>query len=130
MASSPQQDRPLRGRGSGGRPRRTDRRMRLFLQGADHQRRRFILVFGSVVLLVIAGVLTGGWYTKYYSPPRVKAAVVNDTRFNQGDLVKRVRMIQAAENYSPDTSLSMREILRVLFNPDIDVTAGPFNLGR
>lgn len=129
MSSSSQRGRPVRGGGSSGRPIRPDRRMRLFSIEENHRRRRFILIFGFAVFLAISGLLIGGWYTQYYSPPRVKAAVVNGTRFSQGDLVKRVRMIQATENYSQTTGLSMTEILKVLFNPDIDVMAGPFNLG-
>ncbi|MBM3924436.1 MAG: hypothetical protein FJ320_00375 [SAR202 cluster bacterium] len=76
----------------------------------------------------MAGVIIGGWYTKFYSPPRVQAAVVNDTIFTQGDLVKRVRMIQAAQGYE-SANIDVSTILRVLYNPEIDVSAGPFNLG-
>jgi hypothetical protein len=87
-----------------------------------------IIGFGIIVLLLVAGVIIGGWYTQFYSPPRVKAAVVNDTLFTQGDLVKRVRMIQAAQGYE-SANIDVSTILRVLYNPEIDASAGPFNLG-
>ena len=72
--------------------------------------------------------MTSAWYLNFYLPPRVEAAVVNETKFDQGDLVKRVRMIQAATGYS-ETNITLTDVLRILYNPDLDVSAGQFYLG-
>ena len=128
MASSQQGRRPSSGGRRGGNQEPTDRRIKLARQEGEPNRRRLVFIFGGLVLLVITGITVGLWYTQFYSPPRVKAAVINETRFSQGDLVKRVRMIQATQGYS-GTLVGLTEILRVLYNPDIDVSAGPFTLG-
>jgi hypothetical protein len=127
MASPQRPDQSRRSRGPR-RPDSVDRRIARSRKGWDPKQRRLILGFGLIVLLLVAGVIIGGWYTQFYSPPRVKAAVVNDTLFTQGDLVKRVRMIQAAQGYE-STNIDVSTILRVLYNPEIDASAGPFNLG-
>ncbi len=122
-----------RGRSNpGGRPGRdqepTDRRIKLARQSGGINRRRLAFIFGGFIILIIAGVTVGLWYTQFYAPPRVKAAVINDTQFSQGDLVSRVRMIQATQGYT-GANIGLTEILRVLYNPDLDITAGPFTLG-
>ena len=128
MSSSQQGRRPSSGGRRGGNQEPKDRRIRLARQEGELNRRRLGFIFGGLVLLVITGITVGLWYTQFYSPPRIKAAVINETRFSQGDLVKRVRMIQATQGYS-GTLVGLTEILRVLYNPDIDVSAGPFTLG-
>ena len=105
-----------------------DRRVRLSRMPMNRRRKRFLLIFISVFLLTICGIVTSAWYLNFYLPPRVQSAVVNETEFDQGDLVKRVRMIQAATGYS-ETNISLTDVLRILYNPDLDVSAGPFNLG-
>ncbi len=105
-----------------------DRRVRLSRLRMNPRRKRFLLIFIAVFLLTIGGIVTSAWYLNFYLPPRVEAAVVNETKFDQGDLVKRVRMIQAATGYS-ETNITLTDVLRILYNPDLDVSAGPFNLG-
>ncbi|SVB37379.1 uncharacterized protein METZ01_LOCUS190233, partial [marine metagenome] len=105
-----------------------DRRVRLSRMRMNPRRKRFLLIFISVFLLTIGGIVTSAWYLNFYLPPRVQSAVVNETEFDQGDLVKRVRMIQAATGYS-ETNITLTDVLRILYNPDLDVSAGPFNLG-
>ena len=128
MAFSQQGRRPTGGGRRGGSYEPTDRRIKRAREESQLNRKRLVFVFGGLVLLIIAGVTVGLWYTQFYSPPRVKAAVINDTRFSQGDLVKRVRMIQATQGYT-GALVGLTEILRVLYNPDLDVSAGPFTLG-
>ncbi len=128
MAFSQQRGRPTRGRGSDRTPQASDRRIKRVREEGQRSRKPLVFFFGAMVLLAIAGVTIGLWYTQFYSPPRVNAAFINDTRFNQGDVVKRVRMIQAAQGYTA-SSVSLTDILRVLYNPDLDVSAGPFRLG-
>ena len=128
MAFSRQGRRPTGGGRRGGSYEPTDRRIKRAREEGQLNRKRLVFVFSGLVLLVIAGVTVGLWYTQFYSPPRVKAAVINDTRFSQGDLVKRVRMIQATQGYT-GALVGLTDILRVLYNPDLDVSAGPFTLG-
>ena len=127
MAQSGPKRKPIEKSGRPYKP--TDRRIRLHQFEKENSRRRLILIFGATVLTIISGLIIFGWYVQYYSPPRVKAAVVNDIRFSQGDLVKRVRMIQAAQDYRGESGTGFTDILRVLYNNDIDVSLGPFNLG-
>ena len=112
----------------GGPSEADDRRIRRVRQQSSLAKNRLALAFLSIGLLVIAGVAVAYWYTQLYKPPRVEAAVVNDVRFNQGDLVKRVRMIQAGQGYT-GAFVDLTSILRVLYNPDIEITSGPFGLG-
>ena len=128
MAFFRRQGRPAGGGKSVGGDQPKDRRIKRLREEGQRRRSRLVLIFGGLILLVIAGVTISLWYTQFYAPPRVKAAIINDTRFSQGDLVKRVRMIQAAQGYTGST-VGLTEILRVLYNPDIDITAGPFTMG-
>ncbi len=57
----------------------------------------FVLV-GVVLLLIIGGIAGWGFYSEFVAPNRVLAARVGDTRYTQGDLVKRMRMLQAASS--------------------------------
>ena len=65
---------------------RTVRRKRLLI----------ILAVGGVLLLAVAGIAIYGFYDQFVEPNRVLAARVGDTRYTQGDLVKRLRMEQSA----------------------------------
>ncbi len=62
----------------------------------DRRRQRTVIIVGIAILLVIAGIVVYGFYDEFIGPPRVLAARVGDTRYTQGDLVKRMRMLQAA----------------------------------
>ena len=128
MASSQRGGRPPRTGRRGGPPESDDRRIRRVREQSSLAKKRVAFVFLGIGLLAIAGVAVAYWYTQLYKPPNVEAAVVNDTRFNQGDLVKRVRMIQAAQGYT-GAFVDLTSILRVLYNPDIEITSGPFTLG-
>ena len=112
----------------GGSSEPDDRRIRRVRQQSSRAKKLLAIIFLSVGLLVIAGVGVAYWYTQLYAPPRVEAAVVNETRFSQGDLVKRARMIQAQQGYT-GAFVDLTSILRILYNPDIEITSGPFGLG-
>ena len=128
MASPQRRSRSPRGGRRGGGQEADDRRIRRVRQQSSLAKRRLAIVFLAIGLLAIAGVSIAYWYTQLFSPPRVEAAVVNETRFSQGDLVKRVRMIQASQGYT-GAFVDLTSILRVLYNPDIEITSGPFTLG-
>ena len=86
-------DRRLRNR----RPQRADHRMQQTGDRTVRRRRLLIIItIGAVLLLAVAGIAIYGFYDKFIEPNRVLAARVGDTRYTQGDLVKRLRMEQAA----------------------------------
>jgi hypothetical protein len=71
-------------------------------------RRRLAIWIGVVFLLGIAAVVGYGFYDKYVAPTKVLAGRVGNTRYTQGDLVDRMRVLQA----------------------DARVEGQPFDLGR
>ena len=62
----------------------------------ERKRHRWRFIIGIFVLLTIGGIVGYGFYDKFVAPPQVLAARVGDTRYTQGDLVNRLRMLQAA----------------------------------
>jgi hypothetical protein len=58
-------------------------------------RRRLAIGIGAVFLLAIAAVVGFGYYDQFVAPTRVLAARVGNTRYTQGDLVDRMRVLQA-----------------------------------
>ena len=55
-----------------------------------------MITVGVVILLIVVGIVSFGYYIEFIAPPKVLAARVGDTRYTQGDLVKRTRMLQSA----------------------------------
>ena len=51
---------------------------------------------GIALLLAIVGIGAYGFYEKFIAPTQVLAARVGDTTYTQGDLVKRMRLLQAS----------------------------------
>ena len=62
----------------------------------DRQKQRLVIIAGFALLMIIGGIVGYGYYSEFVAPPRVLAARVGDTVYTQGDLVKRVRLLQAA----------------------------------
>ena len=58
-------------------------------------RRRLAIGIAVVFLLGIAAVVGFGYYDKFVAPTKVLAARVGKTRYSQGDLVDRMRVLQA-----------------------------------
>ena len=52
-------------------------------------------MFGLAIVLLIAGVASYGFYDKFVAPTTVLAARVGDQVYTQGDLVTRIRVLQA-----------------------------------
>ena len=126
MASPKQQSRPLQRRGPGRRSEVSDRRMLRTPGEQDRRRQRLFIFLGVIVIAAIIALPLTGWYIKFYKPPRVEAAVVGETRFTQGDLVKRARVLQAAD---PTNAAAVSSFLHILYNFDPELSLGPFNLG-
>ena len=91
--STPQpSDRRMRRQGA----HRGDRRMERPRGEGNRRRNRLIIAVGATVLLIVGGIIAYGVYDQFVAPFRVLAARVGDTHYTQGDLVKRLRMLQAA----------------------------------
>ena len=53
------------------------------------------IIVGVAILLIIGGIVGFGYYRVFVAPTQVLAARVGDTRYSQGDLVKRMRLLMA-----------------------------------
>ena len=87
----------------GGRQPPADRRMQPPKDPGSRLRQRLIILVGVAILAVIAGIAIYGYYREFIAPTRVLAARVGDTRYTQGDLVKRMRLLQAASEAAGQT---------------------------
>ena len=85
-------DRKMRGQ----RPRQPDRRMRPAPGKAERKKHRLLVVLGLSIFLMVGGIVAYGFYDEFVAPPKTVAARVGDTVYTQGDLVNRMRMLQAA----------------------------------
>ena len=89
-------------------------------QGAP--RRRLAIGIGVVFLLGIAAVIGFGYYDKFVAPTKVLAARVGNTRYTQGDLVDRMRVLQAdarAEGQPFDLGRTPFEVLDKLSEAEV-----------
>lgn len=59
---------------------------------------------GVVFVLMVVGVLAYGYYSSYIAPARAVAAYVGNTTITMGDVVKRMRALQAMGAYSDPQS--------------------------
>ena len=92
--------RPIDRRMRGGRRReRTDQRIERSRRQWEPGRKRMAFIVGAVIFFIVGGLAAYGFYDEFVAPPRVVAAKVGDTTYTQGDLVDRLRMLQAR---SPD----------------------------
>ena len=73
---------------------RVDRRMQTDPRSSEKNRMR--LAVGLILFLIIGAVAGYAYYDVFVKPTRVLAARVGDTKYTQGDLVKRLRLQQAA----------------------------------
>ena len=99
--------RPPQGRSSagagraGGRRRATarpgDRRMDRSRGVREARRQRLALALIIGIVLVVAGIVVYAYVANFIVPPRVQAAKVRDTVYTQGDLVKRLRLLQVTQ---------------------------------
>ena len=91
----------------GRRSQRSDRRMEP-PSGQVSKRKRNMAIFVGIALLgIIGGILGYGFYREFVAPTKVLAARVGDTKYTQGDLVKRLRLLQTmAENAGGRTDFS------------------------
>jgi len=84
-------DRRMRSR----RPQKADRRMERDHSPRQRRRRLTVIVIAVAVLALIGGIAGFGYYQEFVAPNNVLAARIGDTRYSQGDVVKRIRMLQA-----------------------------------
>ena len=77
------------------RPQKVDRRMERDNSPEERRRRRTVIIIGVVALALIGAIAGFGYYREFVAPNNVLAARIGDTRYSQGDVVKRIRMLQA-----------------------------------
>ena len=77
------------------RPQRVDGRMERDDSPRARRRQRTVIIIGVVALVLIGAIAGFGYYREFVAPNNVLAARVGDTRYSQGDVVKRIRMLQA-----------------------------------
>ena len=58
----------------------------------DRRQSRVGFGIGTILTLVVAGVVGFGYYQEFYKPPRVWAGSVRNVEFTMGDLVSRIRV--------------------------------------
>ncbi len=90
----------------------------------ERDRRRGYTSFGIGALLVavVVGIVSYGYYEEFYKPPRVWAGSVNNVEFDMGDLVARIRVLQGVNRYQGgevDLSTVPFEYLQNLINAEI-----------
>ena len=123
-STSGPRDRRMRQRAS----QRSDRRMQR-PKGPEEKRRRLVVILvGATLLMGIAAIAVYGWYDAYVAPPRVLAARVGDKKYTQGDLVKRMRMLQAesaAQGQSLDFGREPFNVLSSMAEAEIIRRAAP-----
>ena len=92
------------------------------MQRAERGPRRLAIWVGAVFLLAIAGVVAFGYYDRFIAPTRVMAARVGNVRYTQGDLVDRMRVLQAdarAEGQPFDLGRTPFEVLDKMSEAEI-----------
>ena len=77
------------------RRERRDHRIERTTNEGTRRRKKFTIGIGIVSLVVIGGLVGYGFYDAYIAPTKVLAARVDDKTYTQGDLVKRVRLMQS-----------------------------------
>ena len=97
-------------KGVGGIPPGRDRRMRRPSSPGDRRRLRIALILGGVIFLVVAGIASYGFYDKFVAPNQVLASRVGSVVYTQGDLVDRMRLIQAATEAVGGESLDFTRV--------------------
>lgn len=118
-----------RSRVRGRRIRQAEARRERTQTARDRQRQRLTWSIGTVLIMVIVGILAAGFYDKFYRPPRVWAGSVRDVEFNMGDLVQRIRVLQGFNRYTQggrvDLSVVPFEYLQGLLHAEILRQASP-----
>ena len=110
------------------KPQRADRRMEANRSPEQRRRRLIAILAGSVLVLAIAGVVAYGYYDTYVAPTKVLAARVGDKTYTQGDLVKRMRVLQAdfaAQGQSLDFGKEPFNVLASMADAEIIRRAAP-----
>ena len=77
---------------------------------------------GTILFLILFGVIAFGYYREFYNPPRVWAGRVNNVEFTMGDLVQRIRVLQGLNRYDGgrvDLSRVPFEYLEELINAEV-----------
>ena len=87
-----------------------DRRLERSRRVTEQKRQRLAIILGMGVIAIVAGIIAYGYYDNFVVPPGRLAAQVGDTKYSQGDLVKRIRLIRDTTG-SIDLSTAPIEVL-------------------
>lgn len=71
-----------------GKPKREITRRQLSRWQREEKRQRFILVLGIFIIVVVLGIMGGGWYINQYRPLHQTVIRVNDTKFDMNYYTK------------------------------------------
>lgn len=83
-----------------------------------------VWAIGAFLVLIIAGVVAGGYYQQFFRPPRVWAGSVRNVEFTMGDLVERIRVKQGLTG-RVDLSIDPFQYLQDQLNAEVLRQAAP-----
>jgi len=73
------------------KPERKVTRHQLSQWQRQKKRQRIILILGITIIVVVLGIMVGGWFTSYYQPLHQTAIRVNDTEFDMRYYIESLR---------------------------------------
>lgn len=94
----------------------------------DRRRQKIAIGVGAALIIVVLAIVGIGYYMEFHRPPRVLAGQVRDVRFNMGDLVDRIRVLQGVNRYQGgrvDLSTVPFEYLQDMIQAEILRQAAP-----
>jgi hypothetical protein len=94
----------------------------------ERRRQKIAIGIGIALVLVVLGIVGVGYFVEFFRPPRVLAGQVRDVRFNMGDLVDRIRVLQGVNRYQGgrvDLSTVPFEYLQDMIQAEILRQAAP-----
>ena len=113
-----------RRRARGRRARQEEARAESSRSTREKRHEKLAWGIGSGLLVLVIGIVVFGFYQEFYRPPRVWAGSVRDQEFKMGDLVERIRVLQALSG-QVDLSTVPFEYLRDLLNAEVLRQAAP-----
>jgi parvulin-like peptidyl-prolyl isomerase len=112
-----------RQRGRARRARQEETRSQNLRNEDERRKQRLAITLGAMLILIIFSIVGIGWYQEFYSPPRELAGEINNVRFEMGDLVDRIRVLQGYTRYNQggfvDLSIVPFEYLQDMLNSEI-----------
>ncbi|MDP3064272.1 MAG: SurA N-terminal domain-containing protein, partial [Chloroflexota bacterium] len=110
-------------------PRR-DRRLQSRRE-QERKKQRLIITVGVVIVVLALAIPAFGYYTSFIRPPRTVAAKVGNTTYTMGDLVKKLRVLQAQGIFAQNPQAIASAPMETLYNTVQDdlIRQGALKLG-